>query len=310
MPAYNCEKYISVAIESIINQTYQNWELLITDDKSSDNTLKIIESFTDSRIKLFHNLENLGYLKTCNKLFKLCDGDFIAFQDADDYSDLNRIKIQLDFILQNKKYAVIGSNFTYVDEMGKELYCSLFETDGDKYLESMSRRDYNYSPNTYLFKKEIINSVGTYNDFFDRVGGEDFYWTALILNKFKIKTINLPLYNYRFNPNSITGDWSDNPKKMVTASILTFLINQRIQTGSDYLETRNLHALNDKIEQLMAPYNEDPSLFYRELSVKYFYSNQKNRSLNLAWKACMKNPFKIENIKNLIYFLKNGTKYK
>ena len=90
MPAYNCEKYIHQAIDSVLNQTHINFELLIADDCSTDTTKQIIDSYKDPRIKTFHNNINLGYLKASNKLFSLCKGSYITFQDADDTSELNR----------------------------------------------------------------------------------------------------------------------------------------------------------------------------------------------------------------------------
>ena len=94
MPAYNCELYVEMAIKSILEQTYKDFELLIADDASKDNTKKIIDDLakTDSRIKTFHNESNLGYLQASNKLFEKCSGEYITFQDADDFSDVTRFE--------------------------------------------------------------------------------------------------------------------------------------------------------------------------------------------------------------------------
>ena len=81
IPAYNVEKYIRQAIDSILNQTYSYFELLIADDASTDTTKQIINAYQkiDPRIKTFHNKKNEGYLLTTNKLFQKCKGDYIAF---------------------------------------------------------------------------------------------------------------------------------------------------------------------------------------------------------------------------------------
>ena len=79
MPTYNSEKFVSRSIQSVLNQTYDQWELLITDDKSTDNTLKIIESFSDSRIKLFQLNDNSGAAVSRNESIKNMSGDFICF---------------------------------------------------------------------------------------------------------------------------------------------------------------------------------------------------------------------------------------
>jgi glycosyltransferase involved in cell wall biosynthesis len=303
MPAYNCEQFIDISIQSILNQTYTNWELLIADDASKDKTKNIIDNYTDPRIKKFHNKSNLGYLKTCNKLFALTTGEYIAFQDADDLSDPSRLEIQLNYLTENN-LKICGTNLIGIDIEGNELYCSNYPENHDLIVDSIFSSSYHFIPNSFLFHKSIYEEIGGYNDFFDRIGAEDYYWTLLISEKFKISNIKFTLYYYRYNQNSVTGDWSDNLKKMATAKILNFLINQRKIENSDYLETKKKELLNNKMDELLHPYYVDKSLFYRELSIKYFYENQKKRALSLACRALIKNPLKTENIKNLIYFLR------
>lgn len=103
MPNYNSEHYIAGTIESIINQTYSNWELLITDDCSSDNSTNIIESYCakDSRIKLFKLENNSGAGVARNNSIKQANGKFIAFCDSDDRWFPNKLELQLDFMVTN-----------------------------------------------------------------------------------------------------------------------------------------------------------------------------------------------------------------
>ena len=103
MPAYNAEKYISQSIESVINQSYQNWELLITDDRSSDNTQRIVEKYCidDKRIKLFINKENGGAGVARNNSIKEANGRFIAFLDSDDQWLPEKLIKQISFMLKN-----------------------------------------------------------------------------------------------------------------------------------------------------------------------------------------------------------------
>ena len=86
MSVYNGEKHIEDAIESILNQTFRNFEFIIVDDASFDNSLKIIQKYAtlDNRIKVIRNLKNIGLTKSLNKTIKISNGDFIARQDVDD----------------------------------------------------------------------------------------------------------------------------------------------------------------------------------------------------------------------------------
>src|SRR5688572_6705716 len=129
MPAYNAGRFVHQAIDTVLNQTYRNIELLVIDDCSKDNTLEIIRSFHDPRLKLYYNEKNLGYLKTCNKLFDLAKGEFIAFQDADDYSDKTRLEIQMKEFEKDSRLSVCGSNLTAVKENGELMFCSYYSTE-------------------------------------------------------------------------------------------------------------------------------------------------------------------------------------
>jgi len=119
-PAYNVEQYISETIASVINQTYSNWELLITDDASTDNTIQIVEAYLakDQRIKLFKLKENSGAAVARNLSIKKAKGRFIAFLDADDIWLPNKLSIQVETML-TKAYSVCYSSYTKIDEHGK-----------------------------------------------------------------------------------------------------------------------------------------------------------------------------------------------
>ena len=110
MSCYNSEKTNKFAIQSILSQTLTNFEFLIFDDGSSDNTLKIIESFDDNRICVFHSKENLGLTKRLNFLAQKATGQFIARQDSDDFSLTGRLQKQLKFLLSNDGYASCTSS--------------------------------------------------------------------------------------------------------------------------------------------------------------------------------------------------------
>jgi len=304
MPAYNAEKYIGQTIECILNQTYDNIELLIADDASKDNTRQIIGSYTDSRIKTYHNNTNQGYLKTCNKLFEKASGDYIAFQDADDLSTPDRLEIQLQMLQSDATLGAVGSNQTAIDTENNEMFCSHYPLKHEDILRDIPGY-FPVIPNSYLFKREVYNSIGGYNVYFDRMGAEDYYWTYLIMEKFKLVNLQQPMYFYRYNPNSITGDRSDNLNKKFSYRIVGFLINQRRLTGTDDLEKQDLTELNTYLDGLKKPYVDDPSLFYREMAATYFHEGLKKRAMRLVLKAIIKRPLNLKNHKDFFYFVKN-----
>ena len=109
MPIYNAELYVGEAIESILNQTYKNFEFIIIDDGSTDNSLNIIKSYKDDRIKLFQNDENKGLIYTLNRGLDLAQGKYIARMDSDDISLPKRFEIQVNFLEQNKNIGILGT---------------------------------------------------------------------------------------------------------------------------------------------------------------------------------------------------------
>lgn len=116
MPAYNVEKYIYDAIDSILNQTYKDIELIIVDDGSTDKTVDIIRSFNDRRIKLYKNEKNMGLPYTRNRLLELANGEYIAIMDSDDISHKKRIEKQVKFLKKNNNIDVVGTNFKRFNE--------------------------------------------------------------------------------------------------------------------------------------------------------------------------------------------------
>ena len=109
MPSYNAEKYISAAIESVRKQTYSNWELIIVDDCSKDNTLEIVRGIQDERIRLYQNETNSGAAVSRNKALREARGEWIAFLDADDLWVPEKLDEQIKFMVEN------GYDFTYTD---------------------------------------------------------------------------------------------------------------------------------------------------------------------------------------------------
>lgn len=122
MPAYNAAKYIEAAITSILNQTHRDYELIVINDGSTDNTLAIAQQIAarDSRIKIF-NQENLGIVKSLNKGLALSTGKYIARMDADDISAPNRLERQLAAFKANPHLLVCGTWFQKIDSKNKKL---------------------------------------------------------------------------------------------------------------------------------------------------------------------------------------------
>lgn len=119
MPSYNTANYIGVAIESVLKQTYKNWELLIVDDCSIDNTDEVVEKYNDERITYLKNEKNSGAAVSRNRALKNANGKWIAFLDSDDLWCPTKLEEQIKFMEQNR-YSFSYTNYREVDEYGIE----------------------------------------------------------------------------------------------------------------------------------------------------------------------------------------------
>lgn len=121
-PMYNSENFIKNTIESVLNQTYKNWEMIIVDDCSKDNGIKIVEKYVnkDKRIKLYKNKINLGGAETRNIAIKEAKGKYIAFLDSDDIWKETKLEKQLNFMIKNN-YDFTYTKYERVSEEGKKL---------------------------------------------------------------------------------------------------------------------------------------------------------------------------------------------
>ena len=173
IPAYNAEKYIDEAIESVVDQTYKNLEILILDDCSTDGTGKVIKKWVkkDSRIKYIKNEDNLKLSRTLNKGLELCNGEYIARMDADDWSYPDRISSQIKYLESNVKIGAIGGTIELCDEELKNPKVrEYFETDGD-----IRKKIFRYSPFAHpavVFRKSVLDSAGDYSE--SLVDAEDY----------------------------------------------------------------------------------------------------------------------------------------
>jgi glycosyltransferase involved in cell wall biosynthesis len=118
MGAYNGERFLRAAIESILNQTFCDFELIVIDDCSTDSSPRILREFKDDRLRIVSNEENLGIAATLNKGIAVARGEYIALQDHDDVSSPNRLECQVAFLDQHARVGMVGSSCNIIDEVG------------------------------------------------------------------------------------------------------------------------------------------------------------------------------------------------
>ncbi len=206
MSVYNEEENISNSVNSILNQNFSNFELIITDDFSTDNTLEILRKARkfDKRIVLIENQKNLGLTKSLNNMLKVAKGQYIARQDADDYSTPDRLETQIKNIDKDKIDAVV-CRAKVIGSSKKIPGISFFLP---KKLLIKFKNPFIHG--TLLIKKKILNNLGNYNEKF--IYSQDYRLFSDFLNSgYKIKYLNKVLYHLNME-NNISMNFSSEQK--------------------------------------------------------------------------------------------------
>lgn len=165
MPVYNSEKYLDIAIQSILNQTFSGFEFIIVDDKSTDESLKIIKRYarSDKRIKVLRNSKNLRATKSLNRGLRMARGKYIARMDADDWSYSDRLQKQFEFM---EKHPEVGVSGGAIEVCNKHLN---FLNERKYPLTDIAARRviFRYSPFAHpatIWRKNLLDKVGGYNE--------------------------------------------------------------------------------------------------------------------------------------------------
>lgn len=226
MPAYNAEKFIGESIESILNQTFKDFEFIILDDCSADKTWEIIQEYAkkDERIVAVKNEKNLNIALNRNKGVEMSKGEYVVWQDADDISKPERIEKLVNYMESHPEVGICGSNFEgfYGDvTLGVREFIS-----EDDVLRSNIFKFSPVSQGTAIIRKECFNTVGVYNP--DYPVAEDLEFSFRVGEKYKFSNIPEVLLMYREHPNSTTHK---KIKKLVQAS---FNVRVRYLNNSSY----------------------------------------------------------------------------
>ncbi|MDZ7776429.1 MAG: glycosyltransferase family A protein [Bacteroidales bacterium] len=205
MPVYNAEPYLKVAIESILHQTCENLEFILVDDASTDNSMQIIEGFSDPRIKVLKNAENRGNVYSRNRGISSMTGEFYAPFDADDIARKDKLEKQLTFLQNHQEYGMIGSWAKLIDENNKELPQKWKLDASPKRIPSILLFRNYFVQSSILIRKEAIPP----NGYMQRlITGSDYNMWIEISKKYE--TWNYPAYlvQYRIHDKGITQKYS------------------------------------------------------------------------------------------------------
>ncbi|MGM5630099.1 glycosyltransferase [Apibacter raozihei] len=285
---YNHSDYIEECLGSLLNQTYSNWELIIADDFSKDNSTHVIENWLNQHNvkaeKIFHT-KNIGLCNTLNECIKLSVGEYIKIIAADDFMDPNLfLKLLNKFKELPEEYKLVYSNASFIDEKGNIGGNLLFKNFG---FDKNRIRDILFQNNivialTTLVKKEVYEKIGTYNtEYFV----EDYEFLLRYSKYYKFDYVDEVLGYYRQHANNLSKN-----EKMDTEIVRIKIYNDK---NGDYAQiiSKNMVELYRR--------NYVDSTLIKE------YKNYKGKKNILYYFMKFKVPYQIYNLKNKILYRKS-----
>lgn len=305
IPAYNVQAYLSRCIESILNQTYKNIEILICDDASTDDTWQVATRYQDRRIRAYRNSSNQGVAASRNFLLSKASGSIILLQDADDWSHEERILQQVNALAADGALLCCGTQYVKVDKYGKKIFESSLPLSYDEIRQGIPDA-FPFLCASIAFRKNALERVGGYNTFFGSDGNEDIYFVARLVLAGKFENLSSHLYYYRLNEHSLTKLHNINNRRFYIHQITRELLRQQLTTGTNWLESNDMEELNRFERELAAIYERNPSLKYERLVGQFLYWKRPGMACRLALSNIIENGITGANLKLAAHCLRKS----
>jgi len=284
IPTYNRAYLLPRTIKSVLNQTFQDFELIIVDDGSTDNTKEVVEDFQkqDSRIKYIWQENSGGPAKPKNTGIKNSKGEFLAFLDSDDEWLPEKLEKQLELFEKDKKLGIVGCGAFYInDNTKKTIINRIKRCENKNYFINFLSGTFLGSSSSIIISKDVFNNIGLYDESFSVADDWDLY--LRIIPKYNFDFIDEPLFNYYIHDNNISGDC--NALKIAEENIK--IINKNKEKYNNHLRIK--------------------SKILRSTGSFYLIAGDRKKAKLCFFESIYCNPFIFRNYLNLaIFFLGNN----
>ncbi len=272
LPVYNSEEYINESITSILNQTYENFELIIIDDGSTDKSKEICKNFSkkDNRIVFLDN-NHLGLTKSLNKALKIAKGKYVARQDADDVSLSDRFDKQIKWFLKDKRRILCGTNCKILTQNNE------YKNNRSlKFTNNGIRKKLEYSNcfvhSSIMFLRESAQKFGNYDENLKFAQDYDLWWK--LSTQGEVGNLNEKLLILRNRKNSISVENVNNQTlNFIKSSIKFYAYNKKIVRINDHKEIafyENNDLTKNQLKVMKYLYNDklDEKIYFKNLNLK------------------------------------------
>ncbi len=256
IPLYNSSFFIAETITSVISQDYQNFELLIYDDCSTDNSVEVVSKFNDNRIKLYKGIENFGVRHARDFLLEKAKGDFICFLDSDDICYRTRFIEQIKFLQENPTVDILGTAVKFIDEKSNSIFFPLsFQANNSEEIVVNLFFCNTIATSTVMFRNKVKNDI-KFSDFPYNIA-EDYYVWFLLSKKYSIVNLKKALVFYRVSNGSLMHSCRTDYRDALNLIHLNVFDTYNI--NKSYLDVHNRYL-----------YANINSRFYLKKSIVYF----------------------------------------
>jgi glycosyltransferase involved in cell wall biosynthesis len=283
MPIYNSERFLDEAMESILNQTFEDFEFIIVADKSTDTSDAILDDFRekDDRIKVFDQ-ERIGLIASLNKGCQLAKGKYIARMDADDISLPHRLEMQLQYLEEHPEIGVLGTGIRYIDEAGR-LGKSVRNPRDPKLIKFYLHLENCFVHPSIMMRRETIKHLGFYNP--EAIDAEDYDLWARAAFVTQVSNLQDILLEYRVWSGGISSHNAlsrDQTVLRIRQLMINKLMNGQVQAESIVTP---FGVANSSILEMVSKVCKVVS-FMPKLYVAYLNSNDLSRKQVLEL-ACL-----------------------
>lgn len=291
MPVYNGETYIAAAIESILNQTYQDFELILVDDCGHDASMDIAEAYShkDSRIRIIRNEENKGIAYSRNVGLAQCRGDYIAIMDDDDYSFPYRFEKQVEYLESHPDIGVLGGSAQWIDEKGNVIKEAVPVLTDPAYIKAMYLFFNIFNNSEVMFRRALITEHHIqYED--GLLGMEDFKFWIRCSKLTNFANLDLLLLQHRMTETNETSRVL-NDQKNEREEIFGRLHKFSLEASGFKLEDREFKILNAVLDEngIKTPESSSALIdFYQVLKKLVIQA----REMELDFRAAMEDWFR------------------
>ena len=235
---YNGENYVEKAIRSAINQSYTNLEIIFWDNKSNDNTSKIVKNFGDKRIKYYLSKKHTSQYEARNEALKRCTGEYIAFLESDDWWDSNKLVKQI-YLFNNPAIGFSCTNAWIINERNNKKYIAFKKIPNGDPLSNLLKQDF-ITMSSLIVKKDTLNKLEhNFNSTYKMIGDFDLVLRLSLVTEFK--SIQDPLTYYRQHFNNLT-----HTKIILNILELSELLNQ-LEKNLSIKNNKNFYIFKNNV---------------------------------------------------------------